>query len=482
MTEEPGPTRPAPKQPTPAGRRRSASDRRVLRGLRLRLIAWSAGSTLVVLLVLGIAIYSAVASSLAAMSIAQLQERAKMVAALPKSLMSPADFTGISSDPSTPGLTFGGPYSGTWAVVLPANTTGTSEQVPGASPGMALPSAAAPTDSQQSTPTAPGAGGSSSVVVLPDWEGYSAALRGEVAIREVTAAGSTARVISLPAEMNPLGAVVQVAVDRSDELRTLDVVLRILVLGGLAALLAAVVLGYVYAGRALVPVRASMRRQREFAADTSHELRTPLAVIRGSVEHLRRHADEPVRTVGAALDDIESEVVRLGDLVDDLLLLARDEAGALELDRRPMDLADVAAEALAALEPFAATRGVRLELDVEPAPVVADAARLRRLVAILVDNGVRHGREAGTIRVTVRPGATLEVSDDGPGIRPEDLPHVFERYWRAPAAKPGGSGLGLAIAAWIAEHHGGRIVALPAAGGGTTFRVTLPEDRAARIP
>ena len=108
---------------------------------------------------------------------------------------------------------------------------------------------------------------------------------------------------------------------------------------------------------------------------------------------------------------------------------------------------------------------------------MGDPARLRQLVTILVDNAIRHSPRGGAVGVTVRTAsgmASVEVSDDGPGIRAEDMPHVFDRFWRAPGAPSGGTGLGLSIARWIVERHGGRIGVANRAGGGAAFRVELP--------
>ena len=242
--------------------------------------------------------------------------------------------------------------------------------------------------------------------------------------------------------------------------------------------------GTIYARRALVPIRESLtnqrvalRRQREFAADASHELRTPLTVIRSSVEHLERHRDEPVATVGSALEDIDDEVRHMTAIVEDLLLLARSDSGAVALEHVPVDLGDVAADGASAMGKPATDRGVRVEVDPQPAVVAGDPARLRQLVMILVDNAIRHSPTDGRVGVAVRAngsGASLVVEDDGPGIRPEDMPHVFERFYRAPGAPGGGTGLGLAIAKWIVDRHGGRIEVANRAEGGARFVVSLP--------
>ena len=164
-------------------------------------------------------------------------------------------------------------------------------------------------------------------------------------------------------------------------------------------------------------------------------------------------------------------------MVEDLLLLARSDSGAVALERVPVDLGDVAADGASALGKPATDRGIRVVVDPQPAVVAGDPARLRQLVMILVDNAIRHSPADGRVGVAVRvegSAASLVVEDDGPGIRPEDLPHVFERFYRAPGAPGGGTGLGLAIAAWIVDRHGGRIAVANRAEGGARFRVDLP--------
>ena len=181
--------------------------------------------------------------------------------------------------------------------------------------------------------------------------------------------------------------------------------------------------------------------------------------------------------VGEALGDIESEVGHLTALVDDLLMLARTDSGVVDMEHVPLDLADVAAEAAGALTPVAGQRGVTVVVDPLPAVVEGDPLRLRQLVTILVNNAVAHTPAGGTVLVRVRPGereVTLEVLDEGPGIREEDLDKVFERFWRADDAPAGGTGLGLSIARWIVEHHGGSISAGNRPEGGARFEARLP--------
>jgi signal transduction histidine kinase len=181
-------------------------------------------------------------------------------------------------------------------------------------------------------------------------------------------------------------------------------------------------------------------------------------------------------------------VASLTSLVEDLLLLARSDSGAISLERVPIQLDDVATDAAATFGKQAAAAGVHLVVDPEPAPVAGDPTRLRQLVTILIDNAVRHSPAGGTVRVTVRPAATaagattLAVDDAGPGVAAEHRARVFDRFWQAPGAPAGGTGLGLAIAKWIAEHHDGAISVDTSDLGGARFTVTLPATRAAQLP
>jgi signal transduction histidine kinase len=388
--------------------------------------------------VLGALLYGIVASSLAQNSVAQLQTRCNGLVDVVQG--------GRPLDRPLLGLAFGGQGSGTIAFVVGPQ---------GASIG--------PQDLE-----IPG---------LPDPTGVAAARIAGNDVRTATVVGTPVRIYSQAAVRNGNQFVVQVVADRTAEARTLAGLLAVLLIGGLAAVVLAGVAGFAYAGRALVPIRESLRRQREFAADASHELRTPLTVIRASVEHLRRHRRRPVESVGSALEDIDAEVGRLTRLVDDLLLLARADSGAIELERQPVDLADVAADALPPFTQLAHEQKVSLVLDPLPALTVGDAGRLRQVVAILVDNALRHSPPDGHVVVRTRAerdGATLVVEDEGPGVDNENAGHIFERFWRAPGAPDGGTGLGLAIARWVVERHGGSISVAPALPRGARFTVRLP--------
>ncbi len=422
-----------------------APESRLLRRTRRQLVLWSAGSTLVVLLLLGTVLYAALASQLTATGEQQLRDRANALTAGAERLsagrgpLGPRDF-GVARDPGSLGLIFGGPSSGTVAAVIPSNVDLSTANV-------------------------------------FDQTGAAAARNGQTSITTTTTDdGTPVRVLSEPMSTQFGSFVLQVVGDRTTELRTLQEITVVLALGGIGAVVVAGLLGWLYAGRALVPIREAIRRQREFAADASHELRTPLTVIRGNLRTLAGVRDKTPEQQ-EALGDIETEVTRMGSLVEQLLLLARTDSDALELEIGQADLAEEAADALAGFSPVAASKQVELRLDVEPAPLRGDRFRLRQLVGILVDNAVRHAPAAGEVNVTVRERsgrATLTVEDNGPGIRSEDIPRVFDRFWRAADAPEGGSGLGLAIAAWIVDRHGGNIRAENRPGGGARFTAEIP--------
>lgn len=290
------------------------------------------------------------------------------------------------------------------------------------------------------------------------------------------------RLYNLPVQSDggvPLG-VVQVARSAyfaGETVARLLTVVGALGAGGLAAAGAA---GYWLAGRAMQPIVEAMQRQRDFVADASHELRTPLALLRANAEVLARHPEQQIADNLDLVDDLIAETGRLGRLVTDLLTLARADAGQLPLAHDPVDLSELGHELVRELHPLAAQRGLGLRAAIAPAVTLrGDADRLRQLGLILLDNALRYTQQgAVTLQVAAdAQAATLSVADTGPGIAPEHLPHLFDRFYRTDAARnasDGGAGLGLSIAKWIAEAHGGTITVTSTPGQGSAFTVRLP--------
>jgi len=224
----------------------------------------------------------------------------------------------------------------------------------------------------------------------------------------------------------------------------------------------------------------SFDSMRRFVADASHEMRTPIAVVRGEAE-VALSRDRTSAEYQASLGLILDESRRLSRLVDDLLHLARADAGHVKLRSEEFYLNDLVAECCRSLHSLAATR--RIDLECRPSADAAfrgDPELLRRLVVNLLDNAIRYTEPGGKAEAAVDaagPDLRIVISDSGPGIPPDAAPYVFDRFYRADKSRDrerGGSGLGLAIVKWIAESHGGKVSLASQPGAGTTFTVSLP--------
>lgn len=229
-------------------------------------------------------------------------------------------------------------------------------------------------------------------------------------------------------------------------------------------------------------IERGVAQQRRLIDDASHELRTPLAILRAELdvglrdERLGPHA---IEVLGSATE----EVARMSRLVDDLLTLAHADEGRLQLQPAPVRPAEVAASVVAKLRPMAQTKRITLSLEGDSPPVQADRSRLAQVLTNLVDNAVKYTAPGGAVRMRVWSDADsvgVSAHDTGPGIAPEALPRVFDRFFRVDTARSrglGGSGLGLAICKEIAQAHGGRIWVESEPGVGSTFTLTLPRRR-----
>ena len=231
--------------------------------------------------------------------------------------------------------------------------------------------------------------------------------------------------------------------------------------------------------QALERLEDSVKRIRQFTSDASHELRTPLALIRATAElALRKERDaEGYRT---SLRRIEEEAGRMTELTESLLTLARADADSLSFAMRPTDIAEVAHSVARQNAAIAEQRGIALRDGGSGGPIEvnADPSGIRRLLLILVDNALRHTPSGGTVTVAAAgdpDGVTLSVEDTGEGISADALPHVFERFYRADAARSSGSGfgLGLSIAQAIAQAHGSSIEVKSSPKAGARFSMRL---------
>ena len=336
--------------------------------------------------------------------------------------------------------------------------------------------------------------------------------------RNVRTGGAFLRVLTVPliVEDQSVGYL-QVGVLREPVDNALGLLLIVLIGGGIVSILASAVVGRLLAGQALRPIDAITQTafaisraddldkripqvgpqdevgrlartfnvmldrlegvfcgQQRFIADISHELRTPLTTIRGNVDLMRRMKafDEP------SLDAIQAESDRMARMVGDLLLLAQADAGQ-PIRRERVELDTLMLEVYRQMRPMA--QGIELSIGEEDqAVILGDADRVKQLIINLVDNAIKYTPPGGQVTLGLRcsnGSAVLTVADTGLGIPAEDVPHIFERFYRVDKARSraaGGTGLGLSIVQWIAQAHGGGIEVQSQAGQGTTFTVTLP--------
>jgi signal transduction histidine kinase len=229
----------------------------------------------------------------------------------------------------------------------------------------------------------------------------------------------------------------------------------------------------------LARLDAAFANQRQFLADASHELRNPLAIIRTNLDVAMADPDADPEELRQALEVIRRASDRMGHLVDDLLALARGQA--LSVTSEPVDLGAVVADASDELFIQAEAKGITLDRTIVPGIVVSgDSDALKRAVTNLLENAVRYSPPGSRVRLAVgseRGRAWVAVSDEGPGIAPEDQPRVFDRFWRADKARSrteGGTGLGLAIVRQITNAHGGEVQLQSRVGVGSTFTIWLP--------
>lgn len=247
---------------------------------------------------------------------------------------------------------------------------------------------------------------------------------------------------------------------------------------GAIALLAFLAISLLFSKWALKPVEASWRAQQQFVADASHELKTPLTVMLANTSILLKHPEKTVASQSQWVEGIETEARSMQQLVGDMLLLATPEKAESAQTRSPIDISDIMERNLLQFESLAFEYGIEVESNIEKDICIqGNAVRFERLVSTLLDNAYKYAGDHGRIEVSLsrnRHGIELSVANSGDTIPPEDLPHIFDRFYRVDKARErsvGGHGLGLAIAREVAEEHGGTIAARSSKAEGTVFTV-----------
>jgi len=310
----------------------------------------------------------------------------------------------------------------------------------------------------------------------------------EARFATATISGDSTRLFARPdRDQGPNGVVLIVGQSLEPEHRALNRAALGLLLGGGFGLLLSLVGAWFLSGRALVPIETAFRRQQDFIADASHELRTPLTVLRSATDLLDQHRSESLAANSELFDDVRQEIGRLQRLVADLLTLARSDLNELALAVAPLDPTPLVSGLVQRVEPLARIGGVDLSVRVDPSPqppllIEADPDRLQQVLLILIDNALKHTASGGSIVLRVeRQGneVHIEVRDTGEGIPADQLPRVFDRFFRGDAARRravdgGGAGLGLAIARSIVEAHNGQLMLSSRVGEGTVATVRLP--------
>jgi signal transduction histidine kinase len=310
-----------------------------------------------------------------------------------------------------------------------------------------------------------------------DAEAAAAARQSGLDFRTVeNSSGNRVRLLTLRLSGVPGYSLLQVGRSLADQDRILAGLAMGLLEWGVVFALVLAAVSWWLSGRALRSAQEAWDKQQAFVAHAGHELRTPLTMIRAAAEVTKRHlpaSDQRQDAIG----EIISETDRMGRLVGDLLLLSRLDAGAVRLETQSVDLAPLLAEIVQSFGYAARERGVGLSAGSIQGKVKADEPRLRQVVLILLDNALRHSPRGSAMEIEAAAEGSkifLTVRDQGAGIPPEDLPHVFERFYRGRGeGAEGGSGLGLAIAKELVEAMRGKIRMESRPGRGTTATVEL---------
>ena len=248
---------------------------------------------------------------------------------------------------------------------------------------------------------------------------------------------------------------------------------------GLFALLAFFFVSLLLANLALKPVEAAWNRQKQFVADASHELKTPLTVILANQKILLAHPEKTVAEQSQWIENTQSEGDRMKSLVEDLLFLAKTDDGVSKETLSDVNLSDVAQGSMLSFASLAFESGIMLNDSIQPGIILTGSEpKLRRLCGVLLDNALKYVNRNGTVDIELNAEngfAQLRVHNTGTPIPEEELPHLFERFYRVDRARSaGGYGLGLSIAQSIVEAHGGRITVSSSNAAGTTFTAILP--------
>jgi two-component system sensor histidine kinase CiaH len=306
---------------------------------------------------------------------------------------------------------------------------------------------------------------------------------GQLTSRTVAANKHSYRVLQFPIQNQRSGTITSIGIVRSleDVQGTLRSLIWDIAAGILAGVFISIFAGLFLAERALIPIRRAWEKQQSFVADASHELRTPTAVIHAQTELLFRNPNHSIEQESPNIAVILKESKRMGKLVDDLLTLARSDSNQLQIQSSTIALDSLLTEVIDQFRLLADTKDIEIRTDLHrPLSLWGDEGRIRQLLIILLDNALKYTPPSGRIEVTGRYQSNsvyIGISDSGCGISEDELPHIFERFYRGDKARTrtqGGTGLGLSIAQWIVDTHGGVIRVHSKVNTGTKVELLFP--------
>ncbi|PFD87176.1 two-component sensor histidine kinase [Bacillus anthracis] len=279
------------------------------------------------------------------------------------------------------------------------------------------------------------------------------------------------------------GEIVQIVRDITAEEGMLNTLFLILVIGCSIGSVCAIGIGFFLAGRALVPIQNSWEKQQQFVSDASHELRTPLAVIQSKTDVLFQSPSATIEEKAMDISTISKECRRLSKLVANLLLLARSDSNQIEMDKKTFEMDTLLEEIVDPYKELASYQEKEMILKVEHGiSFMGDRERIHQMMVILLDNAMKYTNEGGQIQINCTQTSSsirIQVKDDGIGVKEEDIPKLFDRFYQGDKARSTseGAGLGLSIANWIVEKHYGKISVESQLGEGTCFEVILPKNQ-----
>lgn len=273
---------------------------------------------------------------------------------------------------------------------------------------------------------------------------------------------------------------IQILYKINREKEMLKYLLVIIEIGSIISVFLSIMAGFYLANKALIPIKSTWDKHRQFVADASHELRTPLSVSKLNLEHLFRRPNHTIEQESETVNQVIQEVNYMTKMTEDLLTLTRSDSNQIEILTESLQLDQILQRIVKSFTELATLKNIEVMAEISSIPMMGDKERLKQLFIIILDNALKYTKENGTI--TLKAGvknsnAMIEISDTGIGISSEDLPHIFDRFYRGDKSRNRrieGTGLGLSIANWIVQSHRGKIHVKSKVGIGTTVLVNFP--------